>query len=126
MPPASDPLALIIGAGGACIGALAMLVWALLLARVSRAESEIKHLTAQLSGPEGMYLKIETIRGRLNTAEGALGGLKAETLSRELFDLATRERDGKLEELKVLTKELDQKVDKIDRTLMTPPVTRSR
>lgn len=117
----SDPLALIIGAGGACIGALSMLVWSLLLARVSRAEKDLKEVANHLIGSDGMYLKIESLRGRMNTVEAEIGGLKSGTLSKEIFDRATREHNDKLEDLKSQTKELDQKVDKIDRTLMAPP-----
>jgi hypothetical protein len=122
IPTVTDPLALIIGAGGACIGALSMLVWSLLLARVNRAEKDLKEVAGHIVGTDGMYLKIESLRGRMTTVEAEVGALKVGTLSREIFDRATREHSEKLEELKHQTRELDDKVDKIDRTLMAPPV----
>jgi hypothetical protein len=98
-----------------------MLVLALLSARMKRAEAELKEVSGHFNGRDGMYLKVEGINGRLNTAEAEIGALKSVTLTREIFDRATREHTEKLKELKDQTKELDEKVEKIDRTLMAPP-----
>jgi hypothetical protein len=118
----TDPLALIIGAGGACIGALSLLVWSLLLARVKQAEKDLREYANHMLGQDGIYPRFTKIEGRLDKTETEIAALKLGTLSREIFDRATREHNEKLEGLREQTKELDHKVDKIDRTLMPPPV----
>ena len=93
---------------------------------MKRAETDLKDFLEKAFGINGMYMKVESLSGRMNTVEGEIGSLKVGTLTREIFDRATRESNEKLKELKDQTKELDEKVDKIDRTLMTPPAIATR
>lgn len=109
---ASDPLALIIGAGGAAIGALSMIVWTMLLARVSRMEKDIKEVGGHLIGDTGLTIKMADITGRVRTLEAEVSALKSSTLTRELFERETERQNEKLDELKAQTQKIEHKVDK--------------
>jgi predicted nuclease with TOPRIM domain len=114
----TDPLALIIAIGGACVSGLASLVLLLLFSRLKRIEVDIKEVGGHLIGDTGMTVKLTDLKGRVRTLEAEVQALKAGTLSRERFELATKDQNDKLEELKLQTKELDHKVDKVDRALL--------
>lgn len=113
----TDPLALMIGGGAACVSALAMLVWSLLLSRVTRMEKDLKELNSNLIGTEGTTIKITRLEGRMANVETRLTAQETGTLSLKIFELATRDQNARLEELKYQTQDLDRKVDKIDRAL---------
>jgi hypothetical protein len=116
-----DPLGLIIGAGGAAIGTLSLIVWSMLLAQVKQLRADIKETSGHLSGNDGMFPRFARLEGRTATVEAEVAALKVGTLSRERFDEATKGQNEKLEGLRSQARELDLKVEKIDRTLMPPP-----
>jgi hypothetical protein len=115
----SDPLALIIAGGSAAISALLMLVTALIGSRAKHAEKAIKEHDDQI---RGLDLARVALEGRMKTSEAEVGALKAQTLSREIFDRATNEQNSKLEDIKRQTGVLTNKVDNIDRGLIARPV----
>lgn len=108
----TDPLALIIGAGGAAIGALSMIVWTMLLARVSRMEKDIKEVGGHLIGDTGLTIKMADINGRVRTLEAEVTALKGATLTKELFERETERQNEKLDELKAQTAKIERKVEK--------------
>jgi hypothetical protein len=122
MPPnAQDPLALIIGAGGAIISLLLMIVLAALTSRLNRIDRDIKEAIGHLSGSDGVTVKLENLNGRTSTLRAEVDALKLGTLSKEIFDRATAQQNEKLEDLKEQNEKVELKVDRIDRTLMAPP-----
>lgn len=114
MDPATDPLALIIATGGACVAGLSMAVWTLLLGRVSRIERDLKELSSNLIGTTGLTVRAATLEGRMATAEAEVAALKTNTLTRERFESATMDQNRRLEELRTTTREVQGKVESLD------------
>jgi hypothetical protein len=112
---ANDPLALIIAGGAAALSMLLGFVVALVSARNKRNEDEIKS-----SGDHINQLVVEGVeaKGRLRVCEAEISALKTQTLSREIFDHATREQNSKLDSVQQKLQETSVKVDNIDRGLI--------
>lgn len=115
--PSTDPLALIIAAGGACIGGLASIVLLFHMARSKRTDADIKSLAETLNGRDGITVQIATLRGDVNTLKSETASLKNGTLTKDLFERETREQNSKLDDLKQESRELKHQVEKIDRSL---------
>ena len=112
--PGTDPLALIIGGGAACIATLSMLVWTLLLARVSRIERDTKDTAGHLSGQDGMTVRMARLEEAARRHDLEIGALKAGTLTRELFEFKTEEQNRRLEAI-------DRKVENVDGAVRRMP-----
>lgn len=121
-----DPWTQIIAIGASCVGGLALALWGMVLGQFRQLRRDISDLGSQVSGRDGMYMRIGRLEKDVEQFQRDIAALKAGTLSRELFENATREQNTKLEELKTTARDLDHKVDKIDRVLIsgrsyTPP-----
>lgn len=111
----TDPLSLMIASGAAIISALASVVLLLLFARLGRTEKSIEDVCKDLQGKEGTWTRLTRLEEWGRGAEERLQALARGGLSREIFERETSAQNRRLEELKANTRELDEKLDRLDR-----------
>lgn len=125
IPQVSDPTAMIMAAGAACISALASVLLAIIGALVKGVKDELKSLRQAITGDGGMTIglvtRITTLEGRVKTAEAKIESLEKGTLTREIFERETMAQNEKLDELRQDSKALSTKVEKLDRNVASRP-----
>ena len=120
-PNPADPLALIIAGGATVISSLAGLVLMLIASRVKSTQKSIESLERDIAGQTGLFVRLTAVEGRLTTAESNIQGLKADTLTKQMFDQSIESQNRTLEEMKSEGQMLDKKVDRINYTLASRP-----
>lgn len=124
-PNPADPLALIIAGGAAVISSLAGIVLMMISSRVKSASKAIESVTNDVTGKNGLFVRITTVEGKILTAEANIDGLKKDTLTKQMFEQSIESQNRTLEELKSEGHVVAHKVDKINYTLASRPWSQS-
>jgi hypothetical protein len=120
-PNTADPLALIIAGGAAAISGLAGLVLTMVASRMKAIQRGVETLERDIAGQSGLFVRVTAVEGRLTAAETNIQSLRADTLTKQVFDQSIEAQNRTLEEMKDEGQTLDRKVDRINLQLASRP-----
>jgi hypothetical protein len=117
MTPPIDTFNIMLSWAGAVIGFLVMLVQLLVLSRFSHVESKVKEIADDLRGKDGSWTRLTKLEEWYKGAEARLLQLERGGLSREVFEREMNGQNKRLEEVQANTRDLDTKLDRLDRAV---------